>query len=131
MLKQIMSCASLGVLIVTWFVLSPTAKAQSSKTAPDEITVSGTVTCSKYVYAQPNSRSFNRPNAIRRCMGQGYQYVLASPETVHPLEGNRDELAKFAGQKVAITGKVDGGRIKGPVIGSGDTIEVASIDAGM
>ena len=38
---------------------------------------------------------------------------------------------KVAGQKVAVTGKVSGDRVIGPVLGSGDTIEVASIDAGM
>jgi hypothetical protein len=129
MLKRI--CTSLGLLIVGGLALSPTATAQSRKISPDEVTVSGTVTCSKYVYAQPNSRSFSHPKAIRQCVGQGYQYVLASSETVYPLRGNQDELANVAGRKVAVTGKAYGDRIIGPVLGSSDTIEVASVDAGM
>jgi hypothetical protein len=37
----------------------------------------------------------------------GYSYVIVSGKNAYPLEGDRNKLAKLAGEKVTVTGHVD------------------------
>ena len=69
----------------------------TSKARPKDVTVTGTVTCSKYVYSKPDRKGFTAAEAIRMCISQGYDYVIVSGKNVYPLEGDRKELAKLAG----------------------------------
>jgi len=88
--------------------MAPKVAAQSSAQArAGEVTITGTVTCSKYVYSKPERKGFTTAEAIRMCASQGYSYVIVSGKDVYPLEGDSNKLAKLAGEKVTITGHVD------------------------
>jgi hypothetical protein len=78
-----------------------------SQVRPADVTITGTVTCSKYVYSSPSRKGFTAAEAIRMCISQGYSWVIVSGRDVYPLEGDYGKLAKLAGEKVTITGHVD------------------------
>lgn len=96
------------ILFTSVLMLTPRVAGQSSSQArPDEVTITGTVTCSKYIYSKPERKGFTTAEAIRMCASQGYSYVIVSGRNVYPLEGDRNKLAKLAGEKVTVTGHVD------------------------
>jgi len=95
------------ILLATILTLSPKVAAQSTSPAQPEVTITGIVTCSKYVYSKPERKGFTTAEAIRMCASQGYSWVIVSGKNVYPLEGNKSQLWKLAGEKVTITGHVD------------------------
>ena len=46
------------------------------------------------------------------CVGMGSKYALVVGSTVYELEGKADDLKALAGQKVKLTGTVDGKKIQ-------------------
>ena len=52
------------------------------------------------------------------CVKDGMKYALAADKKLYTLEGHEADLAKLAGQKVKVTGTVNG-----------DTLTVASVTA--
>ena len=44
----------------------------------------------------------------RTCVKQGSDYALVVGDKVYTLKGNAADLDKYAGQKVKVTGKLDG-----------------------
>ena len=103
-----MNSCGLSIVLAGSFLLAPTVASQtSSQTPSDEVTITGTVTCSKYVYSKPDRKGFTPAEAIRMCASQGYSYVIVSGRNVYPVEGDRNKLAKLAGEKVTVTGQVE------------------------
>ena len=47
-----------------------------------------------------------------KCVEMGSKYALVVGSDVYELDGKTDELKKFAGQKVKLTGTVDGKKIQ-------------------
>ena len=102
---------------IWWIVLAgvlafaPMVAAQAtSKARPKDVTVTGTVTCSKYVYSEPECKGFIAAEAIHLCASQGYSYVIVAGKDVYDIfmaEGYKNELAKLAGEKVTVTGHAD------------------------
>lgn len=45
---------------------------------------------------------------VRACVKDGMKYALVVGKTVYTLEGDEAELDKYAGQKVMLTGAVNG-----------------------
>ncbi len=70
------------------------------------VNITGTVTCTKYVNSKPDRKGFTAAEAIRLCASQGYAYVIVSGKNVYPLEGDKTQMAKLAGEKVTVTGHV-------------------------
>jgi hypothetical protein len=99
-------------LIVLAGVLAfvPMVAAQAtSKPRPKDVTVTGTVTCSKYVYSKPKRKGFTA-EAIHL---HGYSYVIVAGKDVYDIymaEGHKNQLAKLAGEKVTVTGHADTAR---------------------
>jgi hypothetical protein len=56
-----------GVLMLATIAAGQT----SSQARPEEVTITGTVTCSKYVYSKPERKGFTTAEAIRMCASQG------------------------------------------------------------
>jgi hypothetical protein len=92
-----------GVLAVAPMV----AAQSSSQAASKDVTITGTVTCAKYVYSKPDRKGFTAAEAIRMCASQGYAYVIVSGKNVYPLDGDKNQMAKLAGEKVTVTGHVN------------------------
>lgn len=107
MIKKMAGRISFVALTVV-FAAAPVVLGQTASQArPADVTITGTVTCSKYVYSGPNRKGFTAAEAIRMCISQGYSWVIVSGRDIYPLEGDYGKLAKLAGEKVTITGHVD------------------------
>jgi hypothetical protein len=95
------------ILLAGVFALAPLASAQrASQAASKEVNITGTVTCTKYVNSKPDRKGFTPAEAIRLCASQGYAYVIVSGKNVYPLEGDKNQMAKLAGEKVTVVGHV-------------------------
>lgn len=46
------------------------------------------------------------------CVEHGGNYALISGDKIYALDGDKEELAKYAGQPVTVTGAVEGDKIK-------------------
>jgi hypothetical protein len=108
--------------------LAPMVAAQSSSQAASrDVTITGTVTCSKYIYSKPDRKGFTAAEAIRLCAGQGYAYVIVSGKNVYPLEGDKNQMAKLAGEKVTVTGHVNTDQPEGVTYAYHDTVQATTI----
>jgi hypothetical protein len=116
------------VVLASVLALAPMVAAQStSKVASKDVTITGTVTCTKYVYSKPERKGFTAAEAIRLCASQGYAYVIVVGKDVYPLEGDKNQLAKLAGEKVTVTGHVDTDRPAGATYAYQETIAATTI----
>jgi hypothetical protein len=110
------------------FALAPIVAAQSSSQAASrDVTITGTVTCSKYIYSKPDRKGFTAAEAIRLCASQGYAYVIVSGKNVYPLEGDKNQMAKLAGEKVTVTGHVNTDQPEGVTYAYHDTVQATTI----
>jgi len=110
------------------FALAPIVAAQSSSQAASrDVTITGTVTCSKYIYSKPDRKGFTAAEAIRLCASQGYAYVIVSGKNVSPLEGDKNQMAKLAGEKVTVTGHVNTDQPEGVTYAYHDTVQATTI----
>jgi len=108
--------------------LAPMVAAQSSSQAASrDVTITGTVTCSKYIYSKPDRKGFTAAEAIRLCASQGYAYVIVSGKNVYPLEGDKNQMAKLAGEKVTVTGHVNTDQPEGVTYAYHDTVQATTI----
>jgi len=103
-----MTVRQISFVLAGLLALAPLAVADSApQAAPKDVSITGTVTCSKYVNSKPDRKGFTAAEAIRLCASQGYAYVIVSGKNVYSLEGNKNQLAKLAGEKVTVTGHVN------------------------
>jgi hypothetical protein len=116
------------IVLAGVLALAPMIAAQSSpQAASKDVTVTGTVTCSKYIYSKPERKGFTAAEAIRLCASQGYSYVIVSGKNVYPLDGDKNQLAKLAGEKVTVSGHVDTDRPAGATYAYQGTIQPTTI----
>ena len=66
-------------------------------------TISDTMCGAKHMMAGSSDAE-----CTRACVKQGSDYALVVGDKVYTLKGDAAELDKFAGQKVKVTGKLDG-----------------------
>jgi len=69
--------------------------------------VTGTVTdamCGAHHMMQGKTAA----ECTRECVKQGSEFALASGDKVYILKGDKSQFDKFSGQKVTVTGNVDG-----------------------
>jgi hypothetical protein len=108
--------------------LAPMVAAQSSsQAASKDVTITGTVTCSKYIYSKPDRKGFTPAEAIRLCASQGYAYVIVSGKNVYPLDGDKNKMAKLAGEKVTVTGHVNTDQPADVAYAYHDTVQLTTI----
>jgi hypothetical protein len=112
-----------GVLALASMATAGTA----SQTASKNVTITGTVTCSKYVNSKPERKGFTAAEAIRLCASQGYAYVIVSGKNVYGLQGDKNQLAKLAGDKITVTGRVITDRPEGATEAYQGTVETTTI----
>src|SRR5580700_4274253 len=116
------------ILLAGVFALAPLASAQrASQAASKEVNITGTVTCTKYVNSKPDRKGFTPAEAIRLCASQGYAYVIVSGKNVYPLEGDKKQLAKLAGERAVVTGHVKADRSTGTAFTYQGTVEATTI----
>jgi hypothetical protein len=116
------------IVCASVLALAPMVAAQSSSQAASrDVTITGTVTCSKYIYSKPDRKGFTAAEAIRLCASQGYAYVIVSGKNVYPLEGDKNQMAKLAGEKVTVTGHVNTDQPEGVTYAYHDTVQATTI----
>jgi len=59
----------------------------------------------------------NAKQCTEACVAGGADYVLVIGEVVHELEGNAEELSRFAGERVEVSASLDGTTLKVARIG--------------
>ena len=119
---------SLAVLAGVLALASTAATAQAGSQTPAKgVTITGTVTCSKYVNSKPDRKGFTQAEAIRMCASQGYAYVIVSGKSVYRLQGDHNQIAKLAGDKVTVVGYFNTDEVKGSEYAYQGTVEGVTI----
>jgi hypothetical protein len=127
-MNKIMSSRIVTIALTGVFAIAPMVAAQSSSQAGSkDLTITGTVTCSKYAYSKPDRKAFTAAEAIRMCIGQGYPVVIVSGKDVYPLKGDKNQMVKLAGEKVTVTGHVDTDQPAGVSYAYHETVSATSI----
>ena len=100
------------------FVAAPSTFAvRSTRTAPREVTVSGTVSCGHCQGIQPLHKGYTPFTWALNSVSQGDDIVLVGQNQVYKLQGNKDELLKFMSAKARATGQLDGSTLVVETIG--------------
>jgi hypothetical protein len=95
------------IVLADVFALPPLVAAQSSsQAAPKTVSVTGTVSCSRFAGAVIPRKGFTVAETIRLCINQGGDYTLVSGKNIYPLQGDKKQLWAMAGEKVTVTGNV-------------------------
>jgi len=116
------------VVLAGVLALAPMVAAQSSsQAASKDVTITGTVTCAKYAYSKPDRKGFSVAEAIRMCASQGYAYVIVSGKNVYPLQGDKNQMAKLAGETATVTGHILTDRPAGVNYAYQATVEATTI----
>ena len=97
---------SLG-LLASVLAMAPMVAAQSSsKAAPKGISITGTVSCSRFAGAVTQRKAFTVAESIHLCISQGGDYTLVDGKKIYPLQGDKKQLWALAGDKVTVIGDV-------------------------
>jgi hypothetical protein len=103
--------------LVAW-VAPPTAVAiRSARSAPTDVTLTGTVSCGHCQGIQPMHKGYTQFSWALNSVSQGDDIVLVGQDQVYKLQGDKDRLLKFMSAKARVTGRLDG-----------STLEVQTID---
>ena len=98
---------------------SPRASVKKNQLrAATEQSFSGVVTDSECGARHNKDAKLSSAECARFCVRNGATYVLVSGESKYILNGNTNEFAKVAGQRVKVTGTLNG-----------NTIQVSSLSA--
>ena len=82
--------------------------AQTGKKAASKAGESFTGTISDTMCGAKHMMAGSDAECTRTCVKQGSDYALVVGDKVYTLKGNAADLDKYAGQKVKVTGKLDG-----------------------
>ena len=98
---------------VVAFVTPPTAVAvRSARSAPTEVTLTGTLSCGHCQGIQPMHKGYTQFSWALNSVSQGDDIVLVSQDQVYKLQGDKDKLLKFMSAKVRVTGRLDGSTLE-------------------
>jgi hypothetical protein len=117
----------LFVALATIFMVLPAAAQSSARAAAKSVSVTGTVSCSKFAGLAVQQKAFTVAETIHMCISQGYSYTLVAGKEVYPLQGDKKQLWAMAGETVTVTGNLNPDRPKGAAYAMMDTIETTTI----
>jgi hypothetical protein len=119
---------SLFVLLGTICFVLPVAAGQSSaRTAAAPVTITGQVSCSKFVGPVIPRKGFTVAETIHLCISQGYTYTIVAGKNIYPLVGDKNQLAKLAGETVTVSGHLNPDRSIGATYALMDTVEADTV----
>jgi len=105
-MKKLTIYAGLFAVLASPFAGLTATAAQSSKPASTAVTITGQVSCSKFSGPVVPRKGFSIAETIRLCVSQGYDYTIVSGKNIYPLVGDKQQLAKMAGETVTVNGHV-------------------------
>jgi hypothetical protein len=80
--------------------------------AATERTYEGVVTCSRCGARHPADSHETAATCSRACVRSGDAFALVDGETIYVLDGDRDLINRFAGQRAQVGGLIDGNKIR-------------------
>ena len=86
--------------------------APQAAAAPDTTTLSGVITDSRCGARHPMTSGKSTAECARACVRKGSSFVLVDGDKIYALDGNKDELARLAGQRVKVEGILEGKSIR-------------------
>jgi hypothetical protein len=95
------------VAIAGLLMVLPAMASQSPTSAAGTVNLTGRVSCSKFGTSIPYQKGFTQSEAIHQCISQGYSYTLVVGKQIYPLAGDSKQLAKLAGDKVTVAGRLN------------------------
>jgi len=97
----------LGLALLAGVLLAGSPLLQSA----EKQTLEGTVT-DAMCGLQHKMAGASAKDCTLQCVGMGSKFALAVGNNVYELDGKADDLKAFAGEKVKLTGMVDGKKIQ-------------------
>jgi hypothetical protein len=117
----------LFVVFASIFTVLPAAAQSSPRPTAKSVSVTGTVSCSKFAGLAVQQKAFTIAETIHMCISQGYGYTLVAGKEVYPLQGDKKQLWAMAGETVTVSGNLNPDRPKGAAYAMMDTIETTTI----
>lgn len=84
----------------------------TNKSDQDVKTISGMLTDSHCGARHPMNSGKSTAECVKACVRKGNAYMLVDGDRRYILQGNQDQLAKLAGQRVTVTGNLEGKTIQ-------------------
>jgi len=109
-MKKVAIYAGLFAILISPLAVPTTTAAQSSvKAEANSVSVTGTVSCSRFGTGSITARKgMSIAQTIWYCANfQGGQYTLVSGKQIFRLTGDKNLLAKMSGQTVVVAGHVN------------------------
>lgn len=97
--KRSVTTLSVAALGLVTFLLTSHSRASDS-----QVSLTGTISDS--MCGAKHMMSGDDPKCVHSCIKNGSQYALVVDDKVYVLQGRKEELDKFAGQKAIVTGTV-------------------------
>ena len=95
---------SVTTLLLAVLGLATLLLTSHSRASDSEVSLTGTISDS--MCGAKHMMSGDDPKCVRSCIKSGSQYVLVVNDKLYGLQGRNEELDKFAGQTVIVTGMV-------------------------
>jgi hypothetical protein len=97
--------------------VAPTMAVRSARSAPTEVTLTGTVSCGHCQGIQPMHKGYTQYTWALNSVSQGDDIVLVSRDQVYKLQGDKDDLLKFMSANARVSGRLDGSTLQVETIG--------------
>jgi hypothetical protein len=98
---------------LTAFVTPSSAVAvRSARSAPTEVTLTGTISCGHCQGIQPVHKGYTQFSWALNSVSQGDDMVLVGQDQVYKLQGDKDRILKFMSAKARVTGRLDGSTLE-------------------
>jgi len=114
-------------LVVASVGMASAATAGQAKADADTVKITGQVSCTKFAGPVIPRKGFTIAETIHLCISQGYDYTIVDGRKVYPLIGNKNELAKLAGETVTVMGRLNPDLPKGSTYALMGSVEASSV----
>ncbi len=109
--RKLLSVLALSILVGGGGVFARSSAAKThGQSAGAQKSLTGIVTDSM-CGATHMAKDKTPAECTRMCVKDGMKYALAVDKKLYTLQGHEEELAKLAGQKVTVTGAVNGDKV--------------------
>jgi hypothetical protein len=116
-----------AVLASPLSALATTTGQSAAKSEANTVTITGTVSCSKFTGPVVPRKGFSVAETIRLCVSQGYEYTVVSGKNIYPLTGDKNTLAKLAGETVTVIGHLNPDQPTGASYALKGTVEATTV----
>jgi len=126
-MSKLVIFAVLYVASVTAFLLPLHVHAGSEATSNTNVTLIGTVSCSRCQGYPPLHKGYTRWTWALHSVGEGDDIVLVVRNNIYKLQGDKDQLLKYMEDKVEVTGNLEGRTLTVQTIARPDKRQLKSV----